>query len=433
MSSTTSKIGSARPFGRFEWSVARRYLGATRKGAGVSLISIIAFAGIMLSVATLIVVMSVFQGFRVMLLSQLLSVSGHVYVTEDGLPMTEYEGRVEALSAEPYVERVTPILNVDSYFVTDWGQAPARIVGIERDDLFAIEEVSSPQSLLDGSLETFGQGRKGGDQIAMGYRIANQLGVRAGDPVTVITAGGQETAFGRPPTTQKNYQVAARFSVGNTYYDKLFVFMPLEQAQLFARKPGEITEIELRVTDPLEIDQYIERIRAAAGPGAIIDDWRQRNSDIFNAVQTERGIMRILMLMIVLVATMLIISGLVMLVKDKRSDIAVMRTMGASEGMVMRMFMLTGATIGVTGAAAGVGLGALIIANLEHIERVLSALFGFRLFNPNLYYLDSIPAVFEWREVGIVVVFTLAMSFIFSAYPAWRASRVDPVEALRYE
>ncbi|MEM9233169.1 MAG: lipoprotein-releasing ABC transporter permease subunit [Pseudomonadota bacterium] len=433
MSSTTSKIGSARPFGRFEWSVARRYLGATRKGAGVSLISTIAFVGIMLAVATLIVVMSVFQGFRVMLLSQLLSVGGHVFVTGGGVPLVDYEAQAEALRQEAYVERATPILNVDAYFVTDFGQTAARLVGINPEDLVAIEEISGEGHLLQGRFDTFGEGNNGGDEIALGAGVARALGVRAGDTLTVITAGGAETAFGRPPTTQKVYRVGAVFSVGNSFFDQYYVYMPLEQAQLFGRKPGQVSEIELRISEPLNIDPYLERIQAAAGPGVLLSDWRDRNSDIFNAVQAERGLMRILMLMIVLVATMLIISGLVMLVKDKRSDIAVMRTMGASEGMVMRMFMLTGATIGVLGAAAGVGLGALIIANLEHIERAMSALFGFRLFNPNIYYLEEIPAVFEWKEVGIVVAFTLTMAFIFSAYPAWRASRVDPVEALRYE
>lgn len=433
MTSTTSKIGSAAPFGAFEWSVALRYLGATRKGAGLSLISIIAFVGIMLSVATLIVVMSVFQGFRVMLLSQLLGVGGHVFVIPDYGMMTDYEARAAALLEEPFVERATPVLNVDAYFVTDRGQAPARIVGIDPEHLRSIEEVAGPEHLLDGTLTTFGEGRKGGDQIALGYRVAASLGVFAGDAVTAITAGGQETAFGRPPTTQKTYEVGARFQVGNSFYDKILVYMPLEQAQLFGRRAGEIDEIELRISDPLNIDQVLPRIRETAGPDVRIVDWRDRNSDIFNAVQTERGLMRLILLMIVLVGTMLIIAGLIMLVKDKRSDIAVMRTMGASEGMVMRIFLLTGATIGVTGAAAGVGLGALIIANLGAIERALSALFGFRIFNPEIYYLEQLPAVFEWREVSIVVAFTLTMSFIFSAYPAWRASRVDPVEALRYE
>lgn len=433
MSSTTLKSPSAAPFGRFEWSVALRYLGATRKGAGVSLISLIAFVGIMLSVATLIVVMSVFQGFRVTLLSQLLSVGGHVFVMADYGPLENYDNLAAEIASEPYVERATPVLNVDAYFVTDNGQTAARVVGIAPDDLRSIDEIAGPGHLLVGSLENFGEGRKGGNEIAIGRGVASLLGVTAGDVVTVVTAGGAETAMGRPPTTQKDYRVGAVFSVGNSFFDQYYVYMPLEQAQLFARKPGQVSEIELRIDEPLVIDPYLPRIQQVAGPYARLQDWRDRNSDIFNAVQTERGLMRILMLMIVLVATMLIISGLVMLVKDKRSDIAVMRTMGASEGMVMRMFMLVGAIIGVLGAAAGVGLGALIIGNLGAIERALSALFGFRLFNPNIYYLDQIPAVFEWREVGIVVLFTLAMSFIFSAYPAWRASRVDPVEALRYE
>lgn len=439
MTSNLGKSRAAQPFGRFEWSVARRYLGATRKGAGVSLITGIAFVGIMLSVATLIVVMSVFQGFRVMLLSQLLSVGGHIFVTNAGMPLENYDDLADLLREESYVERATPVLNVDSYFVTDYGQTAARIVGIAPQDLKDIPEINS--SSLLGSLETFGVGEYGGEEIVIGWRLSRELGVTLGDTLTAVTSGGPATAFGRPPTTQKRYRVGAIFNVGNSFIDGHYTYMPLEQAQLFGRKKGQVTEIELRVQEPLDIDPFLMPVAEAVGLGqydqdiigGYIFDWRDRNKEIFNAVQTERGLMRILMLMIVLVATMLIISGLVMLVKDKRSDIAVMRTMGATEGMVMRMFMLTGATIGVTGATAGVALGALIIFNLQSIETFLSERVGYDLFPPEVYYLDHLPAVFEWQEVGIVVAFTLTMSFIFSAYPAWRASRVDPVEALRYE
>ncbi len=433
MTTSSAVRRGARPFGLFERRVAKRYLGATRRGAGVSLITIIAFAGIMLSVATLIVVMSVFQGFRVTLLDQLLSVNGHAFVSAGPEPFTDYQARAERLREVEGVTRVTPVLRIEAYAVGNTGQNAALIQGIAKDDLIAIEEVSGREHLLVGGFETFGEGRNGGNEIAIASGLANRLGVTLGDAVTLVTAGGAETAFGRSPTTQKAYQVAAIFRIGNSALDQYFIYMPLEQAQLFARKPDAVSEIEVRVAAPLKMDTYLPPLRMAAGSGALLLDWRDRNSDIFNALEVERGLQRIIMLMIVAVATMLIISGLVMLVKDKRADIAVLRTMGAAQGAILRIFLMVGASIGVTGAASGVILGALIANNLGPIESFLSAVFGFRLFNPAIYLLDEIPSVFEWQEVAIVVVFTLTMSFIFSAYPAWRASKVDPVEALRYE
>ncbi|ADM10626.1 hypothetical protein PB2503_12944 [Parvularcula bermudensis HTCC2503] len=429
MTAFAPTAGRARPFGRFEWSVARRYLGATRRGAGVSLITLIAFSGIMLSVATLIVVMSVFQGFRVNLLSQLLSVNGHVFVQNtESVDRAQQISRIEDLT---FVKRATPVLRIETYLVGPRGQSAAQTIGITAEDLRAIEDIAD--GVRAGSLDTFGAGETGQREVAIGVGLSRLLGASVGDVISAITAGGAETPFGRTPTTQIQYRVGAIFSVGNSFFDQYYMYLPLEQAQRFARRPGEVTEIELRISDPLTPDLVLPAIQAAAGEAAYLSDWRDRNADLFNAVQAERGLMRILMLMIVAVATLLIVSGLVMLVKDKRGDIAVMRTMGATEGMVMRMFLLTGAIIGVLGALAGVGLGALIISNLSLIERALSAVFGFRLFNPNVYYLEEIPAIFEWREVLIVVSFALGMSFVFSAYPAWRASRVDPVEALRYE
>ncbi|WOI54388.1 lipoprotein-releasing ABC transporter permease subunit [Parvularcula sp. LCG005] len=431
MSENTVSTGGARPFGAFEWMVARRYLGATRKGGGVSLITSIALTGIALSVMVLIVVMSVFQGFRVQILDQLLSVNGHVFVESGMGPMTEYEEEAVALAKVPGVERVTPVLRLEAYMVGPSGQKASLIWGIAPNDLNQIEEVTGDSHLRGGRFDGFGEGKNGGNEIALGWGLANALGVRSGDVVTLITAGGAETAFGRSPTTQKDYRVGAVFQIGNSFYDQYYAYMPLEQAQIFGRKKGQVSEIEVRVAEPLEIDRYLPSIRSAA-PNYALSDWRDRNSDIFGALQLERGMMRIILLMIVMVATMLIISGLVMLVKDKRSDIAIMRTMGMTKSGVMRVFLLVGATIGITGTVIGTILGALVSTNIQTIERAISKLFGVG-WNPEIYFLAQIPSVFEWQEVSVVVLFTLVMSFLFSAYPAWQASKLDPVEALRYE
>lgn len=432
MDQTQSSSKSARPFGFFERMVSRRYLGATRSGGGISLISVISFLGIALSVTALIVVMSVFQGFRVTLLNQLLSVNGHAFVVSPE-PFTDYETVVKKVRSVPGVVRATPILTVETWAVADKGQGGARIQGIEPADLASIEEVVGEGHLVGGSLEQFGSGRNGGIEIAIAAGLANTLGVWAGDSVTLITAGGAETAMGRVPTTEKTYRVAAVFRIGNSVLDNYFIFMPLQQAQLFGRKKGQVDEIEIRVEEPLTIDPYLGPISDAVGADYYVTDWRQRNIDIFNALEVEQAMMRIILFFLVAVSTLLIITGLIMMVKDKRSDIAVLRTMGTTQGGIMRIFLMVGATIGVSGAVAGVVLGTLIANNLDPIEGFLSGLIGIDLFNPAIYMLDRIPCAFDWGEVKNVVIFTLIMSFIASVFPAWRASRVDPVEALRYE
>ncbi|MEM6649567.1 MAG: ABC transporter permease, partial [Pseudomonadota bacterium] len=390
-SSSTRTSSQSKPFGPFERMVARRYLGATRKGAGVSLITIIAFSLITLSVALMIVVMSVFQGFRINILDQLLSVSGHVFVTSTDEPLTDYEAQAAELRALPGVVRATPVLRVETYAVGQSGEGLALVQGLSPEDVRSLEKVAGEGHIRQGNFLTFGEGKNGGNEIALGSSLAANLGVWVGDSVTLVTAGGVETPFGQSATTQKAYKVGAIFQIGNSAFDQYYAYMPLEQAQLFARKKGEVSEIEIRVEDALNIDPYLGAIRVSVGPTVSVQDWRFRNSDIFNALQVERGLQRIILLMIVAVAVVNIISGLVMLVKDKRSDIAVLRTMGASQGSVMRIFMLVGASIGVTGALCGVALGALIATNLGAIESFLSSLFWFRFFNPNIYYLSEIP------------------------------------------
>jgi lipoprotein-releasing system permease protein len=430
----STRATAPRPFGVFERMLALRYLRATRKGAGVSLISIIAFLGIMLSVATLIVVMSVMQGFRLTLLDQLLGVNGHIFVQPASGTMPADDDLIRRLEEIEGVKVAVPVLKLEAYGVsTGDGQAPVYIQGVSPADLLKIEEVSSPEALRQGSLEGFGQGEFGGDGIAIASGVAAELGVGAGDTITLVTGGGTETAFGRTLTTQKPYRVDAVFSVGNYEYDNILVYMPLAQAQLFGRKKGQITEVEVRIGNPQKVEEVTPDVRSVVGPGAIVYDWKRRFRSINDALEVERGLQRIILLMIVGIATLNIITGLVMLVKDKKSDIAVLRTVGATSGSILRIFLMVGGLIGVTGAILGVVLGSLFATNLDIVERFLSTLFGFRLFNPEIYYLNDIPSVFEFEEVRNVLFFALGMALLSSAYPAWRASRLDPVEALRYE
>ncbi|MCB2097397.1 MAG: FtsX-like permease family protein, partial [Parvularculaceae bacterium] len=268
-------------------------------------------------------------------------------------------------------------------------------------------------------------------EIAIGNRIAWNLGVGPGDKVTLISGRGPDTPFG-PTLQKKTYVVGAIFEVGNSEYDGFIGFMPLEQAQVFFGFGDAVQQIEIKVAEPEKVKTYKPAL-ADLAPGMSLRDWQQQNQSYFNALQTERSVMRLILLLIVAVAALNIITGLIMLVKDKTGDIAVLRTMGATQGAVMRIFFLSGSLIGVLGTLAGAVCGALFVWNIDAIESFLSWLFNTDLFPADVYYFNAIPAKMQWREVGVIVGWSLFMSFVATIYPAWRAARLDPVEALRYE
>ncbi len=423
------------PFSFFEWMVARRYLGATKSGKGVSLISIIAFGGIMLAVAVLIIVMSVMQGFRTKLLDQLLGVNGHIFVQDAG-PITDYEALIADLRAVPGVTEALPLIQAPVY-ATARNETGLMMRALRKEDLMAIDYVTGVDPatgrshVVAGSFDTFGVGKNGGNEIAIGNRIAWSLGVGPGDKVTLISGRGADTPFG-PTLQKKTYVVGAIFEVGNSEYDSFIGFMPLEQAQLFFGYGDAVQQIEVKVADPERVKTYKAGI-AKVLPAMELRDWQQQNQSYFNALQTERSVMRLILLLIVAVAALNIITGLIMLVKDKTGDIAVLRTMGATQGSIMRIFFLSGSLIGVIGTIAGAVLGALFVWQIDAIERFLSLVFNTDLFPSDVYYFNQIPAKMQWNEVGLIVGWSLLMSFVATIYPAWRAARLDPVEALRYE
>lgn len=427
------KSSAARPFGAFEWMVARRYISATKSGAGVSLISVIAFVGIVLAVAVLIVVMSVMQGFRAKLLDQLLGVNGHIFVEgQVGTPLTDYEQSLVNIKGIEGVTRAIPIVQSPVYATAN-GETAAVVYGIRPEDLRSIDLVAGPGHMLYGTLDDFGEGRKGGNKLALGIGLAEKLGVEVGSSINLITSGGAETPMGTSPIRDKNYEVGAIYKIGMSEYDGFFIYMPLEQAQVFFKRSNAIDKIEVRVADPQKIKDYDLSINSAAGQGTYTYNWQDLHESYFNALQTERAMMRIILLLILAVAMLNIITGLIMLVKDKVGDIAVMRTIGATQGAMMRIFFLSGSMIGVVGTLCGLVLGALISLNVAGIEKFLSLRLGIELFPSDVYLFDEMPAQMQMTEVGMVVGFALVMSCVTTLYPAWRAARLDPVEALRYE
>ena len=258
------------------------------------------------------------------------------------------------------------------------------------------------------------------------------MGVHAGDPVDLISPDGDATVLGSSTPREKSYQAGGVFSVGASTFDGGYIYMPLAQAQLFFGRGEGVDFIEIKVKDPDHMERYLPGIRRAAGPQSVVNDWRDRSRSFWSALQTERNVMRLILMMVVAITLLNIISGLIMLVKNKTRDIAILRTMGAGRGAVLRVFFMAGAAIGVSGAVAGLALGALFAVFIDQIQAGLE-LIGIHVWSADTYYLSRIPARIDWTEVSWIMAFALIMSFIATLPPAWWGSRLDPVEALRYE
>jgi lipoprotein releasing system, transmembrane protein, LolC/E family len=422
--------GRAPPFGYWERMLAGRYLRAKRSQGGVALISVISFIGIMLAVAVLIIVMSVMNGFRSEMLTRILGFQGHVYVMGGVLDGPERDAAVQRLLQAPDVVQAAPIVEAQAIALGPTQISGAIVRGISPKDLQATRMVAD--NVTKGSLKEFGVGEYGGETILVGERLAQSLGVGPADVLTLISPSAGVTAFGGTPM-QKEYVVGGTFAVGMSQYDQAYIFMPFEQAQLFFGREGTADAIEVRVADPDHAGRLKAAINAAAGPSAIVTDWTQRDSSFWDALKIERVMMRMILMLLVAIAALNIISGLVMLVKNKGRDIAILRTIGAGQGAILRIFFMAGASIGVLGTIAGLVLGILFCAYITPIQHALEVITGAVLFSSDVYFLDRVPAKIDWAEVAIVTSWGLAMSCLATLPPAWRASRLDPVEALRYE
>tara|TARA_R110000868_G_scaffold10313_10_gene50599 strand:- start:821 stop:2071 length:1251 start_codon:yes stop_codon:yes gene_type:complete len=414
-------------FNAFERMVALRYLRARREEGFVSVIAGFSLAGIALGVATLIIVMSVMNGFRAELMGRILGLNGHMGVYSlTSQPLTDFDRIATAISKLDGVERVIPTVEGQVLVSANRVATGAIVRGVRADDIRKRRIIAD--NIRAGTLDDF----KGNSSIIIGTRMAQKFGVRPGDSIRLVSPQSNATAFGSVPRS-KRYRIAALFEVGMFEYDSGFIFMPLEAAQIYFQSKDAVTNIELFLDNPDRVDPIRVEILRAAGMPLRLVDWQQANASFFNAIKVERNVMFLILTLIILVAAFNIISGMIMMVKDKGRDIAILRTMGATRGMVMRIFLLAGASVGIIGTAAGFALGVAFAANIETIRQWIQGLTGTELFAAEIYFLSQLPSVVETSDVVSVVGMSLALSFLATLYPAWRAARLDPVEALRYE
>src|SRR5215204_6905947 len=405
------------PFAPFEWLLSGRYLRARRKEGFISVIAGFSFLGIMLGVATLIIVMAVMNGFRKELLDKILGLNGHILIQPLESPLTDWAALAERIAQIPGVRLAAPIVEGQALASSPFHSNGVLVRGILARDLVKLQSIAN--NIRQGTLEGFDEGQG----VVIGRRLADALSLHSGDMVTLVAPRGAVTPMGTTPRI-KPYKIAAVFEIGMSEYDMSILYMPLAESQAYFNRSGDVTAIEVYIDQPDRVERFRQLIPSAAERPIFMIDWRQRNATFFNALQVERNVMFLILTLIVLVAALNIVSGLIMLVKDKGQDIAILRTMGATQGSILRVFLITGAAIGVVGTLVGVLLGTIICLNVESIRQFLSWMTSTELFSPELYFLSQLPADMDVGETTAVVVMALALSFIATLYPSWRAARL---------
>jgi lipoprotein-releasing system permease protein len=417
---------STAPFSPFEWLVAFRYLRARRKEGLISVFASFSFLGIALGVATLIIVMAVMNGFRQELFNKMLGLNGHIIVHSMEGRFTDYDPVAARINKVPGVKYALPLIEGQVLLSAPPNSTGALVRGLREADLKQLNAIAD--NIQFGTLD----GWDTVPGVAVGSRLANEMNLKLGDDLTMLSPQGARTALGTVPRV-KRYPIVAIFEIGMAEYDSSILFMPLKEAQAYFNQPDAVTVLEVALDSPDKVNELAPKVIEAGGPTIYISDWRQRNATFFTALEVERNVMFLILTLIVLVAALNIISGMRMLVKDKVRDIAILRTMGATRHAVMRIFCITGATIGISGTLAGLVLGVVVCWNIETLRKAIAWITDTELFSPELYYLTQMPAEMDTGETVSVVIMALTLTIIATLYPSWAASRLDPVEALRNE
>ena len=415
-----------RPFARFEWMLAARYLRPRRKRSSGLVIALFSLLGIMIGVATLIIVMAVMNGFREELISKILGLNGHLIIQPMDSKLTDYDPVSKRIAAVPGVVSVIPFVEGQALASGANASNGVLVRGVRDEDLPKIKGIFDNVRL--GTLDGF----EASEGVAVGTRLASALGLTIGSNLTLVSPNGNVTPLGVTPRIKAS-PVVAIFEIGMSQYDSNVVLLPFHEAQAYFNLEDEATAIEVYLDKADRVGELQPAIGEAAGRQILMVDWQHRDMTFFSALEVERNVMFFILLLIVIVAALNIISGLTMLVKDKGHDIAILRTMGATRGAILRIFFIAGSSIGTVGTILGFIIGVIVCLNIETIRSAIAAMTRTDLFSPELYFLSQLPAEMDPRETVMVVVLSLALSFLATILPAWRAARLDPVEALRYE